>query len=108
MIFLISFFRIPKRQLITADDSVIAPADGKVVVIEETEADEYFQDRRIQVSIFMSPLNVHVNRNPVSGDVMYSEYHKGIYYDLQCAHTCCNGCDDTQINKAVNFALTAG
>ena len=79
LIFLISFFRIPKRQLFAGDDSVVAPADGKVVVIEETEADEYFADRRIQVSIFMSPLNVHVNRNPVSGDILYSEYHKGKY-----------------------------
>ncbi len=79
LIFLISFFRIPKRNLFSGDDSVVAPADGKVVVIEEVEADEYFADKRIQVSIFMSPLNVHVNRNPVSGDVMYSEYHKGKY-----------------------------
>ena len=79
LLFLISFFRIPKRQLSSGDDAVIAPADGKVVTIEEVEADEYFADRRIQVSIFMSPLNVHVNRNPVSGDIMYSEYHKGKY-----------------------------
>jgi phosphatidylserine decarboxylase len=79
LIFLISFFRIPKRQLFAGEDSVVAPADGKVVTIEEVEADEYFSDRRIQVSIFMSPLNVHVNRNPVSGDVLYSEYHKGKY-----------------------------
>ena len=79
LLFLISFFRIPKRQLAAGDDSIIAPADGKVVTIEEVEADEYFADRRIQVSIFMSPLNVHVNRNPVSGDVMYSEYHQGKY-----------------------------
>lgn len=79
LLFLISFFRIPKRQLFSGEDSVVAPADGKVVAIEEVEADEYFADRRIQVSIFMSPLNVHVNRNPVSGDVMYSEYHKGKY-----------------------------
>ena len=79
LIFLISFFRIPKRQLTTGDSSVVAPADGTVVTIEEVEADEYFADKRIQVSIFMSPLNVHVNRNPVSGDVMYSEYHKGKY-----------------------------
>lgn len=79
LLFLISFFRIPKRQLSIGDDSIVAPADGKVVTIEEVEADEYFADRRIQVSIFMSPLNVHVNRNPVSGDVAYSEYHKGKY-----------------------------
>jgi phosphatidylserine decarboxylase len=79
LVFLISFFRIPKRQLTVQDNAVVAPADGKVVAIEEVEADEYFLDRRIQVSIFMSPLNVHVNRNPASGDVLYSEYHKGKY-----------------------------
>lgn len=79
LIFLISFFRIPNRKLTVQDNAVIAPADGKVVTIEEVEADEYFLDRRIQVSIFMSPLNVHVNRNPVSGDVMYSQYHQGKY-----------------------------
>ncbi|MBS1653642.1 MAG: phosphatidylserine decarboxylase family protein [Bacteroidetes bacterium] len=75
----ISFFRIPNRQLTIGDNKVIAPADGTVVVIEEIQADEYFTDRRIQVSIFMSPLNVHVNRNPVSGEVAYSQYHKGKY-----------------------------
>ena len=62
-----------------SENAIVAPADGKVVVIEEVQADEYFNDRRIQVSIFMSPLNVHVNRNPVSGEVAYSEYHKGKY-----------------------------
>ncbi len=79
LVFLISFFRIPKRQLTVQDNAVVAPADGKVVAIEEVEADEYFADRRLQVSIFMSPLNVHANRNPISGDVLYSEYHKGKY-----------------------------
>ena len=79
LIFLVSFFRIPKRNLTTREDAIVAPADGKVVAIEEVQADEYFNDRRIQVSIFMSPLNVHVNRNPVSGDVTYSQYHKGKY-----------------------------
>jgi len=63
LIFLVSFFRIPKRNLTVQDNAIVAPADGKVVAIEEVEADEYFADRRIQVSIFMSPLNVHVNRN---------------------------------------------
>lgn len=79
LLFLISFFRIPKRVLTMLDNAIIAPADGKVVVIEEVAADEYFTDRRMQVSIFMSPLNVHVNRNPVSGEVAYSQYHKGKY-----------------------------
>ena len=79
LIFIISFFRIPKRVLTVNENAIIAPADGKVVAIEEVQADEYFTDRRIQVSIFMSPLNVHVNRNPVSGDVVYNQYHKGKY-----------------------------
>lgn len=79
LIFIISFFRIPKRTLTINENAIIAPADGKVVAIEEVQADEYFNDRRIQVSIFMSPLNVHVNRNPITGDVVYSQYHKGKY-----------------------------
>jgi phosphatidylserine decarboxylase len=78
-LFIISFFRIPKRTLTQSENAIVAPADGKVVAIEEVQADEYFGDRRIQVSIFMSPLNVHVNRNPVTGDVVYSKYHKGKY-----------------------------
>ncbi|HQW43914.1 MAG: phosphatidylserine decarboxylase family protein [Chitinophagaceae bacterium] len=79
LVFIISFFRLPKRENTIQDDAIIAPADGKVVTIEEVQADEYFTDRRIQVSIFMSPLNVHVNRNPVSGEIAYSQYHKGKY-----------------------------
>ncbi len=79
LIFMVSFFRVPKRQHTSSENAIVAPADGKVVVIEEVQADEYFTDRRIQVSIFMSPLNVHVNRNPVSGEVAYSQYHKGKY-----------------------------
>ncbi|MCG2617607.1 phosphatidylserine decarboxylase family protein [Terrimonas sp. NA20] len=79
LIFIISFFRIPNRTLTYSDNQIIAPADGTVVAIEEVQADEYFTDRRIQVSIFMSPLNVHVNRNPVTGDVVYNQYHKGKY-----------------------------
>ncbi|MBK5273233.1 MAG: phosphatidylserine decarboxylase family protein [Bacteroidia bacterium] len=79
LVFIISFFRIPDRTLTIREDAIVAPADGKVVAIEEVQADEYFPDRRIQVSIFMSPLNVHVNRNPVAGEVAYSQYHKGKY-----------------------------
>jgi len=78
-IFIVSFFRIPKRSHTIGDDQVVSPADGKVVAIEEVIDVEYFHDKRIQVSIFMSPANVHVNRNPVSGIVEYSEYHKGKY-----------------------------
>ncbi|HTD95105.1 MAG TPA: phosphatidylserine decarboxylase family protein [Chitinophagaceae bacterium] len=79
LLFMISFFRIPKRTMTVAENAIIAPADGKVVAIEEVDADEYFTDRRIQVSIFMSPLNVHVNRNPIGGEVVYNQYHKGKY-----------------------------
>lgn len=79
LLFLISFFRIPNRTLTINDGQVIAPADGKVVVIEETVDEEYFKVKRLQVSIFMSPANVHVNRNPISGEVVYNQYHKGKY-----------------------------
>jgi phosphatidylserine decarboxylase len=78
-LFIVSFFRIPSRTHTIQENAIVAPADGKVVVIEEVQADEYFSDKRIQVSIFMSPLNVHVNRNPVSGEVVYSQYHPGKY-----------------------------
>lgn len=79
LLFLVSFFRIPHRAFTLNENCVIAPADGKVVVIEETTDEEYFKDKRLQVSIFMSPANVHVNRNPISGDVVYNKYHKGKY-----------------------------
>jgi len=79
LLFLVSFFRIPNRRLTISENGVIAPADGKVVVIEEITDVEYFKDRRLQVSIFMSPANVHVNRNPISGEVVYNQYHKGKY-----------------------------
>ncbi|MBS1510885.1 MAG: phosphatidylserine decarboxylase family protein [Bacteroidetes bacterium] len=79
LLFLVSFFRIPARKLTTGDNLVIAPADGKVVVIEEVIDVEYFNAKRLQVSVFMSPANVHVNRNPISGDVVYNQYHKGKY-----------------------------
>lgn len=77
--FIISFFRNPSRPLTIDNSLVMAPADGKVVVIEETVEAEYFKDKRIQVSIFMSPLNVHVNRYPISGKVVFSKYHPGKY-----------------------------
>ena len=78
-LFLVSFFRIPNRVFTLNDKEIICPADGKVVVIEEMVDVEYFKDKRIQVSIFMSPANVHVNRNPMSGEVIYNQYHKGKY-----------------------------
>ena len=78
-LFIVSFFRVPDRKLVTGENVVVAPADGKVVVIEETYDEEYFQDKRLQISIFMSPANVHQNRSPITGEVVYSEYHKGKY-----------------------------
>ncbi|MEO6905621.1 MAG: phosphatidylserine decarboxylase family protein [Ginsengibacter sp.] len=79
LLFIISFFRSPKRNFTVAHHQVICPADGKVVVIEEMTDTEYFKDKRLQVSIFMSPANVHINRIPMSGKVSYSQYHKGKY-----------------------------
>ena len=79
LLFIISFFRSPKRNFTVAHHQVICPADGKVVVIEEMTDIEYFKDKRLQVSIFMSPANVHINRIPMSGKVQYSQYHKGKY-----------------------------
>lgn len=76
---IIWFFRLPARNFVHGETQAIAPADGKVVVIEETFEPEYFKDKRLQVSIFMSPLNVHVNRNPISGVVNYMKYHPGKY-----------------------------
>ncbi len=78
-LFIVSFFRVPARILSISENQVICPADGKVVVIEEVTEVEYFKDKRIQVSIFMSPANVHVNHNPIGGEVVYNQYHKGKY-----------------------------
>jgi phosphatidylserine decarboxylase len=79
LLFIISFFRIPARVLTINENQIICPADGKVVVIEEIIETEYLNDKRIQLSVFMSPANVHVNRNPISGEVVYNQYHKGKY-----------------------------
>ncbi|MFY7898807.1 MAG: phosphatidylserine decarboxylase family protein [Chitinophagaceae bacterium] len=79
VLFIISFFRLPNRKLTIHPDQIVSPADGKVVVIEEIVDEEFFKDKCIQVSVFMSPANVHVNRNPVDGEVVYNQYHKGKY-----------------------------
>lgn len=78
-LFIISFFRVPLRKFVLDEMLVIAPADGKVVVIEEAYDEEYFKEKRLQISIFMSPANVHQNRTPVAGEVVYNQYHKGKY-----------------------------
>ena len=79
LIVILQFFRNPKRTVEITDDRIIAPVDGKVVVIEEVFESEYFKDQRLQVSIFMSPINVHVTRYPVNGKVTFSKYHPGKY-----------------------------
>lgn len=77
LITILQFFRSPIRSIIPHEDTILCPADGKVVIIEEAEEPEYFKGRRLQLSIFMSPINVHVNRNPVSGTVKFFKYHPG-------------------------------
>lgn len=79
LLLVVQFFRVPLRSVTRGENLVVCPADGKVVVIEETTETEYFNDKRIQVSIFMSPLNVHVNWYPIGGVVKYYKYHKGKY-----------------------------
>jgi phosphatidylserine decarboxylase len=78
-ILVLQFFRNPKRNTIQNLKHVISPVDGKVVVIEEVFEPEFFKEKRLQVSIFMSPLNVHVTRYPISGNIVYSKYHPGKY-----------------------------
>jgi len=79
LVFILQFFRSPNRNITPNDNDIVAPADGTVVVIEEVEEPEYFQGKRIQVSIFMSPLNAHVNWYPISGAIKYYKYHPGDY-----------------------------
>ena len=76
---IVQFFRVPKRTSPAGDNLIVCPADGKVVVIEEVQETEYFNDKRVQISIFMSPLNVHANWNPISGITKYVKYHPGKY-----------------------------
>ncbi len=76
-VFILYFFRKPDRQILINKSGILAPCDGKVVVVEEVHEPEYFNDKRIQVSIFMSPLNVHANWYPIAGSVKFTKYHKG-------------------------------
>jgi phosphatidylserine decarboxylase len=79
LLLILQFFRNPKRSTILDENNIIAPVDGKVVVIEEVEEKEYFKGKKLQVSIFMSPINVHVTRYPISGKIKFSKYHPGKY-----------------------------
>lgn len=79
LLIILWFFRVPDREVTMDDSAIMSPCDGKVVVIEEVLETEYFKDKRIQVSIFMSPLNVHINYDPISGSTTYTKYHPGKY-----------------------------
>jgi len=79
-LFILSFFRYPVFKVSQSENQVLSPADGKVVVIEKTKVSEYLNEERIQVSIFMSPLNTHMNRYPISGVIKYFKYHPGKHY----------------------------
>ena len=78
-VFILWFFRNPKRNIIKNPELILSPADGKVISIKEVDELEYFKDKKLQISIFLSPLDIHVNRYPVSGEILYSKYHKGNY-----------------------------
>lgn len=77
LVIILQFFRNPKRHTVLDESSIVSPVDGKVVVIEEVFEKEYYKEKRLQVSVFMSPLNVHVTRNPIGGKVAFSKYHPG-------------------------------
>ena len=79
LILVLQFFRNPKRETTINKNHLIAPVDGKVVIIKKVHEKEYFKDDRLQISIFMSPLNVHVTRYPMDGSIIYSKYHPGKY-----------------------------
>lgn len=79
LVLILQFFRNPKRPFITNEDHILSPVDGKVVVIEEVFEKEYFKEKRLQISVFMSPLNVHITRFPVGGNIVFSKYHSGKY-----------------------------
>lgn len=79
-VLVVYFFRVPRRRVIKNDSHVLAPADGKVVEVKEVFENEYFKDNRIQVSIFMSPLNVHQNRAPIGGEITFIKHHRGAFY----------------------------
>jgi phosphatidylserine decarboxylase len=79
LLLIVQFFRVPNRNCSFGENDIVCPADGKIVVVEEVMENEYFKDKRIQISIFMSPLNVHANFFPVSGSVTYVKYHPGLF-----------------------------
>ncbi|BAO54274.1 phosphatidylserine decarboxylase family protein [Nonlabens marinus] len=79
IVIILQFFRNPKRRTVLDDTTIVSPVDGKVVVIEKVKENEFFKDERIMISVFMSPINVHVTRYPIGGKIAYSKYHPGKY-----------------------------
>ena len=79
LVLILQFFRNPKRNTVISDDKILSPVDGKVVIIKKVFEKEYFKDERLQISVFMSPINVHVTRYPSSGEIIFSKYHPGDY-----------------------------
>lgn len=79
LILILQFFRNPKRNTVISDDKILSPVDGKVVIIKKVFEKEYFKDERLQISVFMSPINVHVTRYPSTGEIVFSKYHPGDY-----------------------------
>ena len=79
LVLILQFFRNPKIKINSNENYILSPVDGKVVIIEEVYEPEYFKDKRLQVSVFMSPINVHVTRYPMSGNIVFSKYHPGAY-----------------------------
>lgn len=79
LVLILQFFRNPKRNTVISDDKILSPVDGKVIIIKKVFEKEYFKDERLQISVFMSPINVHVTRYPSSGEIVFSKYHPGDY-----------------------------
>ena len=99
--FVVRFFRVPNREIEKDDKAIYAPADGKIVIIEEIDEDVYFHEKRLQISIFMSPLNVHVNSYPISGEVLKSDYYPGDH--LVAWHP-----KSSELNEHANVVLQNG
>lgn len=113
IIIILQFFRNPCRNFVQKENEIISPADGKVVVIEEVMEDEFLHEKCIQVSIFMSPFNVHINRYPISGKIIYFRYHPGNYHvawhpksSTENERTTCVVQDD--VNRKILFRQIAG
>ena len=102
-ILIAQFFRNPKRKINDSEDHIIAPVDGEVVAIEEVFVNEFFNEKRLKISIFMSPLNVHVTRYPISGNIVYNKYHKGKFLVAWHPKSSSNNEQTSIVIKTKNF-----